>query len=95
MMHFRSCFYCSRPKIDPYDHHISFIKIWNKDYKTFFMLKSAETKIYPAHKCLNANGILTFICKISYRLCQSKPKFSTSFEYFCNHEQFKFHAQLR
>ena len=22
-----------------------------KGYKTFFMLSSAETKIYPAHKC--------------------------------------------
>ena len=25
--------------------------IWPRGYKTFFMLNSAETKIYPAHKC--------------------------------------------
>ena len=25
--------------------------IWPQGYKTFFMLSSAETKIYPAHKC--------------------------------------------
>ena len=24
---------------------------WPRGYKTFFMLSSAETKIYPAHKC--------------------------------------------
>ena len=24
---------------------------WPRGYKTFFMLNSAETKIYPAHKC--------------------------------------------
>ena len=24
---------------------------WPRVYKTFFMLSSAETKIYPAHKC--------------------------------------------
>ena len=25
--------------------------IWPPGYKTFFMLKSAEHEIYPAHKC--------------------------------------------
>ena len=29
-------------------------------YKTFFMLSSAETKIYPAHKCKNANNCWHF-----------------------------------
>ena len=24
---------------------------WSRGYKTFFMLSSAETEIYPAHKC--------------------------------------------
>ena len=24
---------------------------WPRGYKTFFMLSSTETKIYPAHKC--------------------------------------------
>ena len=24
---------------------------WARGYKTFFMLSSVETKIYPAHKC--------------------------------------------
>ena len=24
---------------------------WPKGYKTFFMLSSAQTKVYPAHKC--------------------------------------------
>ena len=24
---------------------------WPRGYKSFFMLSSAETKIYPAHKC--------------------------------------------
>ena len=33
-------------------------------YKTFFMLNSADHKIYPAHKCKNAN-ILTFISRIN------------------------------
>ena len=27
---------------------------WSPAYKKFSMLNSAETKIYPAHKCLNA-----------------------------------------
>ena len=31
-----------------------------KDYKTFSMLNSAEHKIYPAHKCLNANNCWHF-----------------------------------
>ena len=35
-----------------------------RGYKTFFMLKSTEYEIFPAHKCKNANkivGILTFM----------------------------------
>ena len=63
-------------------------RIWGslpRGYKTFFKLSSAETKIYPAHKCLNANN---------YRLWQSEPEILTSFGYFRNYEQFKFHAQL-
>ena len=35
-------------------------EIWNQGYKTFFMLNSAEHKIYPAHKCLNANNCWHF-----------------------------------
>ena len=27
-----------------------------KDIKLFFMLSSAETKLYPAHKCLDVNN---------------------------------------
>ena len=26
-------------------------EVWSRGYKTFIMLSSAETKIYPAHKC--------------------------------------------
>ena len=26
-------------------------EIWARGYKTYFMLNSAETKIYPANKC--------------------------------------------
>ena len=26
-------------------------RTWPRGYKTFFMLSSAESKIYPAHKC--------------------------------------------
>ena len=56
--------------------------------KTFFMLNSAETKIYPAHKHLNANiyeqdNFLSF-----------EFEFSTNFDYFNIYEQLKFHAQL-
>ena len=39
-------------------------------------------------------GILTFIRRINFSLCYSKPEFSTNFDYFCIYEQFKFHAQL-
>ena len=31
-----------------------------RGYKTFFILNSAEDKIYPAHKCLNANNCWHF-----------------------------------
>ena len=26
-------------------------RTWSQGFKTFFMLSSAETEIYPAHKC--------------------------------------------
>ena len=39
-------------------------------------------------------GILTFISRINYRLCLSKPEFSTNLDYVCIYEQLKFHAQL-
>ena len=29
----------------------SLCRTWPRDYKLFFMFSSAETKIYPAHKC--------------------------------------------
>ena len=38
----------------------SLYQIRSQGYKTFFMLSSAETKIYPAHKCLNANNCWHF-----------------------------------
>ena len=43
--------------------------------KTFFMLNSAEHKIYPAHKCQNANDvdILTFISMIHTTSERSRP----------------------
>ena len=31
--------------------HFNTKKPWAQGYKTFFMLNSAETQIYPAHKC--------------------------------------------
>ena len=31
-------------------------KFWSQCYKTFIMLNSAETEIYPAHKCENDNN---------------------------------------
>ena len=31
-------------------------KFWPKGYKTFIMINSAETEIYPAHKCENYNN---------------------------------------
>ena len=39
-------------------------------------------------------GILTFISRINYQFCQSKPKISINLGYFVIYEQFKFHAQL-
>ena len=41
-------------------NHLGF-RPWARGYKSFFMLNSAETKIYPAHKCLkNANNCWHF-----------------------------------
>ena len=56
------------------------------------MLSSAETKIHPAHKCLNATivDILTFTSWINYRLSE----ISTNFCYFSNYEQFKLPRDL-
>ena len=40
------------------DHFVAFLALgvalndsWPQAYKAFFMLRSGETKIYPAHKC--------------------------------------------
>ena len=63
------------------------LKPWTRGYKTFFMLTSAETKIYPAHKCL-------FMSRINYQILSFEPEFSTNFDYFSIYEQLKFHAQL-
>ena len=56
------------------------------------MLNSAETNIYPAHKCLNANncnvGILTFMSRINYYILSFE--FFTNFDYFKIGEKSKF-----
>ena len=41
---------------------------WPRGFKTFFMLNSAETKIYPAHnvKMPTFVGILTFMSRINF-----------------------------
>ena len=33
----------------------------SRGYKTFFMLNSTEPEFYPAHKCQNANNIISRI----------------------------------
>ena len=33
---------------------------WSRGYKTFFMIISAECKIYSAHECQNANNCWHF-----------------------------------
>ena len=42
---------CSSIKIYQDFLSVQVSKNWARGYKTFFMLSSAETKIYPAHKC--------------------------------------------
>ena len=39
------------PDMMPADLDVPVYKTWPRGYKTFFMLNSAEHKIYPAHKC--------------------------------------------
>ena len=66
-------------------------------YKTFFMLNSAEIKIYSALinvKMPTIVGILTFISRINDWLLWFKPEISIDFGYFSIYEQLKFHAQL-
>ena len=60
-------------------------------YKTFFMLSSAGTKIYPAHnvKMPTVVGIFTFISRINYRLWSYKPSISIYLGYFGIYEPFK------
>ena len=58
---------------------------WSRGYKTFFMLSSAETKIYPADKCIS---------RINYQILRYEPEFSTNFDYFSIYEQLKFHTQM-
>ena len=72
------------------------IEFWPRGYKTFFMLSSAETKIYPAHnvKMPTIVGILTFMSRINYKLLSSKPSISIYLDYFAIYEQFKFKSQL-
>ena len=36
------------------------IEAWSRGYKTFFMLSSTETKIYPAQKCLKCQQLSAF-----------------------------------
>ena len=36
---------------NPFEPYRSGFPTRSQGYKTFFMLSSAETKIYPAHKC--------------------------------------------
>ena len=66
---------------------------WPRGYKTFFMLSSAETKIYPAHK-INVKMPITFISRINYRLWSSEPSISLFLGYSSIFEELKFQAQL-
>ena len=69
---------------------------WSRGYKTFFMLKSAETKfiLLINVKMPTIVGILTFMSRINYQILSYEPEFSTNFDYFSIYEQLKFHAQL-
>ena len=69
---------------------------WPRDYKTFFILNSAEHEIYPAHKCENANncGILTLISMINTISERLKARNFFICLYFRFYEQMKFRAQL-
>ena len=60
------------------------------------MLNSAEPKIYPAHKCSNANNCWYFNIYEHEKLLVGgfEAKISTNFDNFNIYEQLKFHAQL-
>ena len=57
------------------------------------MINSTENKIYPAHKCLNAN-ILTFISTKNTTSERLKARNFFIYPYFSFYEQLKFRAQL-
>ena len=67
-----------------------------KDLKLFFMLNSAQHKIYPTHKSYNATivVILTFISMINTTSERLKARKFFTFPYFSFYEQLKFRTQL-
>ena len=69
-----------------------YTETWPQDYKTFFMINSAEIKIYPTHKCWMPTivGILTFISRINDWLLSPKSEISIDFGYFRIYKQLKF-----
>ena len=62
--------------------------------KLFFILNSAERENYPANKCYNTVGILTFISMINTTSERLKARNFFICQYFSFYEQLKFHAQL-
>ena len=46
---------CQKENLNTFFRDLHQCDTRSRGYKTFFMLSSAETKIYPAHKCSNAN----------------------------------------
>ena len=72
------------------------VRTWPRGYKTFFMLNSAEHKIYPAHnvKMPTIVGILTFISRINKTFERLKASNFFICQYFSFYVQLKFPAQL-
>ena len=67
---------------------------WPWGYKTFFMLNSAENKIYPAHNVKRPIvGILTFMSRINTTSERLKARNLFICGYFSFYEQLKFRAQ--
>ena len=69
---------------------------WPQVYKTLFMLSSAETKTYPAHKCKNANNYCHFNIykQDTLQVLVILPKISIYFGYFVLYGQLDVYAQL-
>ena len=66
----------------------------SRGYKTFFMLSSTETKIYPAHKRYNSNNNFQIHLQNKLLALMILPQNLHNFDYFSIHEQLKFHAQM-